>query len=193
MSGPRLFVGLGNPGKEYENTRHNFGFDVARELAASFGTSFQFETRFNAQLASAPLAGTKLWIVLPYSFMNLSGDVVSKVANYYKIPLEGLLVSVDDADLPLGALRMRESGRSGGHRGLESIEKRMGSKDYARQKLGIGRIGESRDIKNYVLGRFSPEEQILRDQVVDIAVKQARCWANEGCTIAMTRYNGTLN
>lgn len=193
MSGPRLFIGLGNPGKDYKNTRHNFGFDVAEQLAASAGASLQFEAKFNAQLANAQIDGTKTWIVLPYSFMNLSGDVVSKVAHYYKIPIEHLLVAVDDADLPLGTLRMRESGRSGGHRGLESIEKRMGSKEYARQKLGIGRIGESRDIKNYVLGRFSPEEQILRDQVVDTAVKQARCWVNDGCANAMTRYNGTLN
>lgn len=193
MSGSRLFVGLGNPGKDYDNTRHNFGFDVAEQFAASCGVTLPFETKFNARVAAGHVDGIKTWVVQPYSFMNVSGDVVLKVANYYKVAKEHILIAVDDADLPLGALRMRCSGRSGGHRGLESIEKRLGTKDYARQKLGIGRIGETRDIKNYVLGRFSPEERILRDQVVEQAVKQARCWVNEGCAIAMTRYNGTLN
>lgn len=189
----KLVVGLGNPGSKYVGTRHNFGFDVVSEMARQFGLDLKFESRFNAAIGKGLQNSIRWFLIHPYSFMNLSGDVVQPIVSYFEIAIEDLIVIADDADLPLGALRLRSKGSSGGHRGLLSIENRLKSKDFARQKLGIGRRDERRDIKDYVLGKFSKDELEMKDEVARIAVKQIECWAIEGCVEAMSRYNGSIN
>ena len=189
----KLVVGLGNPGKKYVGTRHNFGFDVVDELARQFDLPLKFESRFNAAIGKGLRNSTRWFLVQPYSFMNVSGEVVQPMAAYFEIPTEDLMVIADDADLPLGTVRLRSKGSSGGHRGLLSIENRLKTKDFARQKLGIGRRDGRRDIKDYVLGKFSNEEIEIKDEVARIAAKQIECWAIDGCVEAMSRYNGSIN
>jgi len=189
----KLVVGLGNPGSKYVGTRHNFGFDVVADLARQFDLDLKFESRFNAAIGKGLRGATRWFLVQPYSFMNLSGDVVQPITAYFEIAIEDVIVIADDADLPLGAIRLRAQGSSGGHRGLLSIENRLKTKDFARQKLGIGRRDERRDIKDYVLGKFSKDELEMKDEVARIATRQIECWALEGCVEAMSRYNGTIN
>jgi PTH1 family peptidyl-tRNA hydrolase len=123
--------------------------------------------------------------------MNLSGEAVGAVAQYYRVPPEDVLVVVDDADLPLGSLRLRPEGSHGGHHGLESVEQWLGTRNYPRQRLGIGRTGEARlDLKGHVLARFGAEERVVFERVVERAVDQLESWLGEGTRTAMNRYNG---
>jgi PTH1 family peptidyl-tRNA hydrolase len=136
----------------------------------------------------------------PQTYMNSSGEAVAAVVNFYRIALERLLVIVDDADLPLGQLRLRPSGSSGGHHGLESIEQHLGSREYSRLRIGIGREGSAgraatggpREITGHVLGRFSSTEAELADKVFAVASDQAECWLNDGIQKAMNQFNGTF-
>lgn len=124
--------------------------------------------------------------------MNASGDTVGALAEYYHLPPEKLLVIVDDADLPLGELRLRPGGSSGGHHGLESIERRLGTRDYPRQRIGIGRQAGAREITDYVLGRFHSTETALADKVLDVAADQAQAWLDAGIQKAMSKFNGVV-
>ena len=188
-----LIAGLGNPGRDYDKTRHNAGFMVAEELAARWKTIWRMESRFSARIASARRGEGKICLCQPQTYMNLSGDAVGALTSYYRIPHNRILILVDDADLPLGILRMRTEGSCGGHHGLESIERSLGGRQYPRLKLGIGRLltGE-RQIKNYVLGRFQPDEWPLWEKVVDRAACQIECWLDDGPEKAMNRFNGTV-
>ncbi len=154
-----LIVGLGNPGSRYANTRHNAGFLLVEALAAKLGVSWTENSTMQSRLALARIGETKIWLCQPQTFMNESGVAVRAVRDYYRVPLEQMLVVVDDADLPLGEIRLRGSGGTGGHHGLESIEKHLGSRQYARQRVGIGRIdrqpGKSRGMCWGSSGRMS--------------------------------------
>jgi PTH1 family peptidyl-tRNA hydrolase len=122
--------------------------------------------------------------------MNSSGEAVGPLIAYYQVPLKRVLVVVDDADLPLGELRLRPGGSSGGHHGLESIEQHLGTREFARLRIGIGRQGGGREIADYVLGRFSPDEMALAEKVLTVAGDQAECWLNAGIQKAMNQFNG---
>lgn len=186
-----LVAGLGNPGKEYASTRHNAGFMVLDRLAARRGVRWQSEGRFAASLAKADVAGKRVVFCQPQTFMNSSGRAVAAVTQFYKIPASRVLVVVDDADLPLGTLRLRPSGSPGGHHGLESVQEHLGTQEFARAKVGIGRTaGGGRDIHGHVLGSFAPAERETLESVLERAANQAECWWTEGVQQAMNKFNG---
>lgn len=193
MNAPKLIVGLGNPGAEYRNTRHNAGFMVADRLAGQWRAVFRTEKKFFAELAEAAVEGQRMILVKPLTFMNVSGKAVAEVTRFHKVTGDRLLVITDDADLPLGTLRLRPGGSPGGHHGLESVEQHLGSRDYARLKLGIARPDQAaRDIAGHVLGKFGADEQPLWEKVLQRAAKQVECWAAEGIAKAMNQYNGPV-
>jgi len=146
-----LIVGLGNPGKEYARTRHNAGFLLVEHLAEGWKLNWTVEKKFNSRLARAGQHGQKFILCEPQTFMNASGEAVKAVADFFRVPPDRVLIAVDDADLPFGEIRLRGSGSSGGHHGLESIEEHLGTRDFPRLRIGIGRKDGSRQITNYVL------------------------------------------
>lgn len=188
-----LIAGLGNPGAEYAETRHNIGFLLLDHLASAWGGRWKTEKKFQSRLARLERGERTVFLCQPQSFMNSSGEAVAAVTQFYQVPVERVLVAVDDADLPLGQLRLRPSGSSGGHHGLESIEQQLGTRDYARLRLGIGRRAEDgRQITNYVLGRFLAEERVIVSEILARAGQQAQCWLEAGIQEAMNRFNGAV-
>ncbi len=191
VTSPFLIAGLGNPGAEYARTRHNAGFQLVDEMARVSGAVWETGSRFQAAVARGRSAGRVVWLVKPLTYMNASGEAVGALVRYYRVPITQVLVVVDDADLPLGSVRMRPDGSSGGHHGLESIESQLGTRSYARLRLGIGRVdGASREIVGHVLGRFGPAEAEVFGRVLLHAMGQTTCWMEEGIEKAMNRYNG---
>jgi peptidyl-tRNA hydrolase, PTH1 family len=187
-----LIVGLGNPGGDYARTRHNAGFGVVERLAERWRANWAGEKKFKVRLARAERPKGRVLLCEPQTFMNASGGAVGPLVTFYRVPLENLLVIVDDADLPLGSLRLRPFGSAGGHHGLESIEQNLGTRQYARLRVGIGRQDGAREITGHVLGRFSSTEMGLADKVLGRASDQAECWVDAGMQIAMNRYNGVV-
>lgn len=188
-----LIVGLGNPGPEYARTRHNVGFMAVELLGAGLGVRWKMEDRFQARVGRSDVDGRRVWLAEPQTYMNGSGVAVRALSDYYKVPLMNLLVVVDDADLGLGEIRMRPRGSSGGHHGLESIEGQLGTREYPRQRIGIGRrLTEVREITGHVLGRFDAGEAEMVGAVLEKAVRQMKCWLNEGMEKAMNQFNGAI-
>ncbi|MBI2939488.1 MAG: aminoacyl-tRNA hydrolase [Chloroflexi bacterium] len=184
----RLVVGLGNPGSEYAGTRHNIGFAVVDELARRWGT--RFGKRQAKSLVALPRAGEldgRPVLAKPQTYMNLSGDAVRLLARGLGPRPEEILVVYDDIDLPLGRVRVRERGSAGGHRGVASIIERLGTDAFPRLRLGVGRpAGETVD---YVLSRFTVDEQLAADELVARGADAAACAVEEGLAAAMNRYN----
>jgi peptidyl-tRNA hydrolase, PTH1 family len=193
MENLSLIVGLGNPGADYARTRHNAGFLVAEQLAARWQAAWNYEKKFNARLARAERGSQRVLLCEPQTYMNSSGEAVSAVAAFYRVPLTRLVVLVDDADLPLGEIRLRPGGSSGGHHGLESVEQHLSTRQYARLRIGIGRQASVREITGYVLGRFSSTEAELVDKVLSVASDQVETWLDAGIQKAMNRFNGAVN
>jgi peptidyl-tRNA hydrolase, PTH1 family len=194
MESLHLIVGLGNPGEEYALTRHNAGFRLVEELARRWDGSWSVDRKFSARLSRTARGSDRRLLCQPLSFMNASGQVVQAVAAYYQVPLDRLLVTVDDADLPLGELRLRGAGGAGGHHGLESIQENLGSREFARLRMGIGRRADGRrEITGHVLGRFDPEEKRLFDKVLLRAADQVECWMIHGLAKAMNDFNGVMD
>lgn len=187
-----LIVGLGNPGAEYARTRHNAGFLVVEELARRAKAGWNLEKKFSARVAKREVAARKVLLAEPQTFMNLSGDAVAALLSFYRVPLAQLLVVADDADLPFGEIRLKPKGSSGGHHGLESIEQHVGSREFARLKVGIGRKDGRREITGHVLGKFSTDETGLLEKVLQRAADQAESWVAEGIEKAMNRFNGAI-
>lgn len=193
MSAHGLIVGLGNPGREYRETRHNAGFMLVDRLAGRWGAAWRLETKFFAEVAEGSHGGKRWLLCKPQTFMNASGDAVARLVNFYKFTPETVLVAVDDADLGFGTVRLRPDGSSGGHHGLQSIEQRLGSRGFPRLKLGIARPAQNvRNIANYVLGRFESDELPTLEKVLDRATQQVEMWSNEGIAKAMSLFNGTV-
>ena len=188
-----LIVGLGNPGADYAKTRHNAGFMLADLLAKRWRADWSAGKKFQSRVAKAERDGRRVVLCEPQTFMNASGEAVSAVVDCYQVPLRHLLVAVDDADLPLGEIRLRSRGSSGGHHGLESIEQRLGSRDFARLRIGIGRQKGAREITDYVLGRFGSTEAALVDKVLTVACDQVDCWLSAGIQKAMSQFNGVVD
>jgi PTH1 family peptidyl-tRNA hydrolase len=188
-----LIVGLGNPGAEYAPTRHNAGFLLVEKLAAKWKCDWANEKKFRARIAKSERDGKKVLLCEPQTFMNLSGETVGALNDFYQLPLKQILVTVDDADLPLGEIRLRKSGSSGGHHGLESIEQHLGSREFARLRIGIGRKDGAREITNYVLGKFDPAENELLKKVLERASDQIETWLEAGIEKAMSQFNGVAD
>jgi PTH1 family peptidyl-tRNA hydrolase len=187
-----LIVGLGNPGAEYAKTRHNAGFLLVEKLAGRWKANWALEKKFNARVARAEHHGSRMVLCEPQTFMNSSGETVGPLAGFYRVPLKQLLVAVDDADLPLGEIRLRPGGSSGGHHGLESIEQHLNTREFARLRIGIGRKDGAREITGYVLGRFSAAEAELVEKVLTAAADQVETWLRDGIQKAMSQFNGVV-
>lgn len=185
----KLIVGLGNPGRRYRETRHNLGFAVVDLLADRQRATFESAPAeaLMARLRGLGAGGTLL--VKPLTFMNLSGFAVSEVARYFRVELADLLVVADDISLPLGRLRARPRGSDGGHKGLRSIVGQFGSQEFARLRVGVGRGDPRRDLADYVLGGFSPEEQPVVDAVIERAADAAELYVTDGIEAVMNRFN----
>lgn len=190
-----LIVGLGNPGPEYAATRHNAGFLLLEKLGALWNVAWRDERKFKARLAQADRSGRRVLLCQPQTFMNASGEAVGQVAAFYKVPAERLLVVTDDADLPLGEIRLRPRGGTGGHHGLESVQQHLGTGEFARQRIGIApgaRENGRREITDHVLGRFTAGERALFERVLERAAAQAQCWLDDGAAKAMNDFNGMV-
>ena len=185
-----LIVGLGNPGKGYADTRHNVGFMVLDRLAKRQGAGWEVNKKFEAHLAKARQESNTVFLCKPQGYMNLSGQSVVPLAKFYQIPFGQIMVVVDDLDLPLGAIRMRPGGGTGGHRGLDSIQGLLGKDDFARLRLGIGRPEPDRDVSGFVLGKFAEAETGLLERVLETAADQLACWMLQGTQQAMNNYTG---
>ena len=153
----KLVAGLGNPGKEYEHTRHNMGFDVIDELARRWSVNV-WKTDMQAEIASAVKFGEKILLVKPLTYMNLSGDAVGAIANYYKIPAEDIYIVCDDLDLPAGKIRIRKKGSAGGHNGIKSLIACLHTEEFVRFRIGVGRPKDGHTVIEHVLGRPYGEE-----------------------------------
>ena len=171
----RLIVGLGNPGPEYEQTRHNAGFWLVDNLANCLpGTRLQRETRFQALVAKSALAGHELWLLEPQTFMNRSGQSVGALARFYKIAADDILVVHDELDLPPGTAKMKKGGSAGGHNGLKDITAALGPQDYWRLRLGIGHPrtqASQQAVADYVLHRPRKEEQVLIEESIEKSLR----------------------
>ena len=183
-----MIVGLGNPGVRYEQTRHNVGCWCVDRLAEEWRADRE-RRRFRALVQEASMGAYRLVLVKPQTYMNDSGDAVGPAARWFKVPPNRLLVIHDDLDLPVGRVRFRQGGSSGGHRGVASIMEHLGSDGFLRLRIGIGRP-PSDEAVDYVLSRFSREEQAVVDRILGAASAMVRCVLEEGIAEAMNRYNG---
>lgn len=179
----RLIAGLGNPGREYQRTRHNVGFIVLDRLAADAQLSWDYSEKWNAGWAKSDVI-----LVKPATFMNRSGEAVAAIANFYKITPPEMLVVLDDLALPLGRLRLRTQGSSGGHNGLESVIEHFGTEAIPRLRVGIG-AAPSHGAVDYVLGRFFEEEKLLLDATIKRAAAAVKCAVDKGLFTAMNVFN----
>jgi PTH1 family peptidyl-tRNA hydrolase len=186
-----LIVGLGNPGAKYESTRHNLGFWTIDELARRHGLNFGKAER-KAISADGVIRDRRVILAKPQTFMNLSGEAVRSLADFYKIPIERIIVIHDDLDLPLGTLRLRKTGSAGGQNGVKSIIQQLGTQDFARVRVGIGRPPGRMDAAAYVLQPFSGDDAITARIAVERAADAVETWLISGIEIAMTRHNGTI-
>lgn len=184
----KLVVGLGNPGKKYDGTRHNIGFAIIDLLAAAPGVGGS-QDRFNAELAEWREGDEKILLMKPVTFMNLSGRAVRQAVDFYQIELKDLLVICDDMALPLGKLRFRAKGTHGGHNGLRDIQQHLGSTEYARLRIGVDVPAQDRGAVDHVLGRFKPSEVPVIEDASQLAVQAVAVWVRDGIAKCMNQYN----
>lgn len=189
----KLIAGLGNPDEKYENTRHNVGFMVADKLAETIGAKFNQRMK-RAKIASVFYKGEKIIIIKPQTYMNLSGESVAPIADYFRIPKEDILIVVDDVNLSLGKLRMRKSGSAGGHNGLKSVILNLATEEFPRLRIGVGApaadINGEKDMINHVLGRFSRDEEKTVEEMTEKGAEAALAFCTEGIDAAMNSFNG---
>jgi PTH1 family peptidyl-tRNA hydrolase len=196
MDDIRLVVGLGNPGREYAETRHNVGWRVVEKLAADVGARWQRSSKFDAEIAEAPLAGRKIVLAKPQTFMNLSGRACVALLHWHKFAPRQMLVVTDDADLDIGRLRLRLKGSSGGHNGLKSIAEMSGTEQFPRVRVGIGRPMRRSEgapdnaLVDFVLSRFRKEELATVDEAVACAAAAVASAIERGMEAAMNKFNG---
>lgn len=184
-----LIVGLGNPGAQYRENRHNVGFMLADHVAEKLGIKFtRLESK--ALVTKGEFQGRRIVLAKPYTFMNLSGQPVGSLVKFYKVPLANLLVAYDDVDLPLGTVRIRPGGGSAGQKGMASIIERLGTQDFPRLRLGIGRPPGRMEAADYVLQDFSAGEKKALKPTLERAVEAALVFVVDGLEAAMNQYNG---
>jgi PTH1 family peptidyl-tRNA hydrolase len=184
----KLVVGLGNPGPEYARTRHNLGFRVADGLAREWKTDFAAK-RFGAEIAEAAAAGERIWIMKPLTYMNHSGEAVGAALRFLKLPLEALVVAHDDLELEPFRVQIKVGGGHGGHNGIKSVNAHVGSPDYARVRMGVGRPPPRLDPADWVLSRFAAADEQAVEECVALAVQAARAAAELGAVKAMNEFN----
>jgi PTH1 family peptidyl-tRNA hydrolase len=185
----KLIVGLGNPGKRYENTRHNVGFEVLRHLASRCADETE-KDKFEGRVADAMIAGQRAMLLWPYTLMNRSGQSVLAAVDFYQLPLAELLVVCDDFNLALGTLRFRRQGSAGGQKGLQDIIHRLGTEEFSRLRIGIGPVPSGRDAADFVLSRFSATERPGIDEAIERAAEGVERWVTHGIEASMNQFNG---
>ena len=183
-----LIVGLGNHGREYEHTRHNAGFDAIDVLAGKLGADVK-EKKHKGLCGKGMIAGEKVILLKPQTFMNLSGESVRAAADFYKIDAEHMIVLYDDIDLDVGKLRVRAKGSAGGHNGIKNIIAHMGTQEFPRVRIGVGAKPDRMDLADYVLGRFSQVERPVMEDAFEEAAEAAIAVVEDGIDAAMNRFN----
>lgn len=191
MTETYLLIGLGNPGREYRENRHNIGFMLIDRLAVKLDTRFT-RLQSRALVASATYQNLKLILAKPQTFMNLSGQAVQGLVRFYKLPLSNLLVAHDDLDLPAGTIRIRPDGGSAGQKGMASIMERLGTDEFPRLRLGIGHPPGQMDAADYVLQDFPDEERPIISETLNRAVEAALLFVREGLETSMNQFNGSV-
>jgi PTH1 family peptidyl-tRNA hydrolase len=184
----RVIAGLGNPGEKYANTKHNIGFMITAALARKY--SIKSSYKFDGLYGDYFFGGEKIMIFQPMKYMNRSGQPIQKILKYYEIPPENLLVIHDDLDLDLGTIRFKKGGGSGGHNGIKSIIERIGTDDFKRLKVGIGRPPENIPVSDYVLSKFQGEEKDIAKNVIEKSVSAVELMLKEDIHKAMNKFNG---
>ena len=190
-AGMAMVVGLGNPGVKYEKTRHNIGFDCLNGLLAKMGSP-SLQAKFEGQFAKGRIGQRDVCMVWPLTFMNCSGRCVAQFARFYKIETQNILVICDDLSLPLGKLRIRKSGSSGGQKGLNDIIQSLGTLEVPRLRIGIDPTPEHWETSDYVLSKFSASERAIVDDGLSKAVNAVTCWLIDGIDVAMNGFNRDL-
>lgn len=188
----KLIVGLGNPGRIYENTRHNVGFLALKALAKDCRVILKKEWGIKALIAKAKIGSKPVILAQPLSFMNLSGFPIGQLVKKYKIEPENLIIICDDLDLELGRLKIKHNGSSGGHKGLKAIIEFLGRQDFNRLRIGIGRPARNEEAADYVLSSFTRKEKEIINGAVNEAIKCLGVWVTQGINKAMNIFNNTL-
>ena len=184
-----VIAGLGNPKREYENTRHNAGFDVIDKLSEIYQIPVK-EEKFKAMIGMGIIEGQKVLLAKPLTFMNLSGESIRAITDYYKIDVTSELVVIsDDISLAEGMIRVRKKGSAGGHNGLKSIIAQLGTDQFQRIKMGVGEKPQGYDLADYVLGHFSKEDRVIMDAGIHDATEAIKVIVTDGIDMAMNRYN----
>ena len=189
LTAMKLVVGLGNPGRKYEGTRHNVGFEVLFELARRHGPA-KLKSAFRGEVADLSVGPERLLLLWPQTYMNVSGGSVLEARDFYKLQNEELLVVCDDFNLPLGKLRVRRSGSSGGQKGLENIIVRLGTDEVPRLRIGVGPVPDRYSGADFVLGKFTKLEMTEVEITVAEAADAVEVWAREGVQPCMNKFNG---
>ena len=184
----KLIVGLGNPGREYAGTRHNIGFGVIARLSDEYRIPLNSKEH-KAVCGKGFIEGEKVILAQPQTFMNLSGESVRSIADYYKIEPEDIIVAYDDIDLEVGQIRVRRKGSAGGHNGIKNIISHLGTNEFPRVKVGVGAKPQGGDLVNHVLGHFSKEDEKKIDEVLDEAVAAVETIVTQDVDVAMNRFN----
>jgi PTH1 family peptidyl-tRNA hydrolase len=192
MTETYLIIGLGNPGREYRETRHNVGFMLLDRLTITLKARFT-RLQSKALVASALYRERKIILAKPQTFMNLSGQSVQGLIHFYKLPLENLLIAHDDLDLPVGTIRIRPDGGSAGQKGMLSTIERLGTDEFPRLRLGIGRPPGQMQIPDYVLQDFSKGDLTVVNETLERAAEAVFLWVTDGLDAAMNKYNGTIS
>lgn len=185
-----VIIGLGNPGKEYENTRHNMGFKAIDALAADAGIEVK-KSRFHSLLGQGRISGEKVLLVKPQTYMNRSGIAARECAMYFDVPRENVIVIYDDIDIPLSAIRIRKSGGAGTHNGMKSVVQELGITDFPRIRIGVGAASDDEDLVNRVIGKVPKDEQLLLDKAAEAAAAAVKDIIAVGIDNAMNRHNYT--
>lgn len=188
----KVVVGLGNPGKKYQGTRHNIGFEVLLGLAERFSAG-SWRSNFEAECTEIQIGTDKVLLLAPQTYMNLSGRSVRAMVNFYKLPLKDLLLVHDDMNLPTGRLRLRASGSAGGQKGLQNTIDQLGTSDFARLRVGVGRPSEGVSVVNHVLQTFTKAERLIMEECVGQAASAVECWVQAGVDKAMNLFNQSAN
>jgi peptidyl-tRNA hydrolase, PTH1 family len=186
-----LIVGLGNPGREYKDNRHNVGFMLIDRLSVRLNARMS-RVQAKALVGSVNNEGNKIILAKPQTYMNLSGQSIQGLARFYKLPLENMLVAHDDLDLPFGTIRIRPGGGPGGQKGIASTIERLGTKDFRRLRIGIGRPPGRMDPAAYVLQDFPKADQIMLSEILDRAADSVLTFITEGLNTAMNKFNGDI-
>lgn len=186
-----LIIGLGNPGKEYENTRHNMGFKALDVLASDTGIEIK-KSKFQSLLGMGKINGEKVILCKPQTYMNLSGNAARECAMYYDVPRENVIVIYDDLDLPIESIRIRKAGGPGTHNGMKSVVQQLGITDFPRIRIGIGAAKEDEDVIDRVIGKVPKSEQVMLDEAAKKAAEAAMDIIKIGIDNAMNKHNHTV-